>query len=204
MARAVPGENRQKLIDLATQQAWLRSRDLKAHGIPRAYLTQLVQDGILEKFDRGLYRPVEAPMSEQETLASVARRVPRGFFCLLTALQFHDIGTQLPRQVWIAMPRGSHAPRLAYPPLTMVQLAPALMNVGIEEHLCDGTPIRISGVARTLVDCFRFRHRIGLDVALEALRDARAYRRYQIDELWEYARRCRVTAVIRPYLEILE
>jgi predicted transcriptional regulator of viral defense system len=125
-------------------------------------------------------------------------------FCLLTALQFHELTTQLPRQVWIAMPRGSHVPRIAYPPLKMVQVSGEAYSAGIEVVERDQVPLRVYGVAKTVVDCFKHRNKIGLDVALEALRDARAQRKASADELWHYARICRVANVMRPYLEAIE
>ena len=125
-------------------------------------------------------------------------------FCLLTALQFHELTTQLPRQVWIAMPRGSQVPRLDYPPIKMVQMTGAVYTAGIEEHLRDGVILRVFSAAKTVVDCFKHRNKIGLDVALEALKDVRAQRKASADELWRYAKVCRVANVMRPYLEAIE
>ncbi len=125
-------------------------------------------------------------------------------FCLLTALQFHELTTQLPRRIWVAMPRGSHVPRIDYPPIKMVQMTGAVYTAGIEEHMRDGVKLRVYSAAKTVVDCFKHRNKLGLDVALEALKDVRAQRKASADDLWGYAKICRVTNVMRPYLEAVE
>ena len=150
---------------------------------------------------RGLYRLPDFHASEHESLVTVATKVPQAVFCLLTALQFHELTTQLPRQVWIAMPRGSHAPRFDYPPIKMVQFTGDAYTAGVEEVERDGVKLRVYGVAKTVADCFKQRNKIGLDVALEALKDARAHNRASVDEIWHAAQVCRVANVIRPYLE---
>lgn len=190
-----------RALDLARQKGLLRASDLAALDVPRIVLTRLTVAGRLEKVGRGLYRLPDAQGSEHESLAAVARRVPQAVFCLLTALQFHEITTQLPRQVWIAMPRGSHVPRIDYPPLKMVQMSDEVYTSGIEEHRRDGVTLRVTNVAKTVADCFKHRNKIGLDVALEALKDARARSKASVDDLWRYAKICRVANVMRPYLE---
>ena len=132
---------------------------------------------------------------------TVATKVPQAVFCLLTALQFHELTTQLPRQVWIAMPRGSHTPRFDYPPIKMVQFTGEAYTAGIDEVESDGVKLRVYGVAKTVADCFKHRNKFGLDVALEALKDARARNKASVDDIWRYAKVCRVANVIRPYLE---
>ena len=135
------------------------------------------------------------------SLALVAAKVPQAVFCMLTSLQFHELTTQLPRQVWITMPRGSHAPKLGYPVTRMVQASGDVYSEGVEVFERDQTVLRVYGVAKTVADCFKHRHKIGLDVALEALKQARAQHRVSVDELWRFAKICRVANVIRPYLE---
>ena len=190
-----------RLLRLARRKSLLRPSDLAALGIPRVYLTRLTAGGQLAKAGRGLYRLAETPLSESESLAIVAARVPQAVFCLLTALQFHELTTQLPRQVWIAMPRGSHAPRFDYPPIKMAQFTGEAYTAGIEEVERDGVKFRVYGVAKTVADCFKHRNKIGLDVALEALKDARARNRASVDDIWRFAKVCRVVNVMRPYLE---
>ena len=164
----------------------------------------MIEGGLLERVSRGLYRLPSHPGSEHEGLATIAAKVPQAVFCLLTALQFHELTTQLPRQVWIAMPRGSHVPRVDYPPIKMVQMTGAVYTAGIEEHLRDGVTLRVYSAAKTVADCFKHRNKIGLEVALEALKDARAKRMASADDLWRYAKVCRVANVMRPYLEAIE
>ena len=194
----------QRILSLARQKGLLRASDLDAIEAPRVVLTRLIEGGLLERVSRGLYRLPSHPGSEHEGLATVAAKVPQAVFCLLTALQFHELTTQLPRQVWIAMPRGSHVPRVDYPPIKMVQMTGAVYTAGIEEHLRDGVTLRVYSAAKTVADCFKHRNKIGLDVALEALKDARAERMASADDLWRYAKVCRVANVMRPYLEAIE
>jgi len=182
----------------------LRPGDLQDVGAARVVLTRLIASGQLEKVGRGLYRLPGANTSEHETLATIAAKVPQAVFCLLTALQFHGLTTQLPRQVWIAMPRGSHAPKIDYPPVKMVQSTGEAYSEGIEVFERDQVPLRVYGVAKTVADCFKHRNKIGLDVALEALRDARSQKKASADELWRFAKICRVANVMRPYLEAIE
>jgi len=191
----------ERALDLAGQKGLLRASDLNALKVPHIVLTRLAAAGRLEKVGRGLYRLSGTQGSQHESLATVARRVPQAVFCLFTALQFHELTTQLPRQVWIAMPRGSHAPRFGYPPVKMVQFTGEAYMAGVEEVERDGVRLRVYGVAKTVADCFKHRNKIGLDVALEALKDARTRNKASVDELWRFAKVCRVANVMRPYLE---
>lgn len=192
------------LVALVRQKGLLRPADLLALGIPRVYLTRLVARGELERVGRGLYRLANGDLSENETLAQVAVRVPQAVFCLLTALQFHGLTTQLPRQVWIAVPRGHHVPKIDYPPVRRVQYSGAAYSEGVEIHLRDQVELRVYGVAKTIADCFKHRNKIGLDVALEALKEALRQKKTSADALWHYAKICRVANVMRPYLEVFE
>jgi predicted transcriptional regulator of viral defense system len=194
----------QRVLDLAGQRGLLRASDLDAIGAPRVVLTRLTVAGLLDKVGRGLYRLPGQAGSEHESLATVATKVPHAVFCLLTALQFHEVGTQLPRKIWIAMPRGSHLPRMGYPPIKMIQMSGDAYSEGVETAERDGVKLRVYGIAKTVADCFKHRNKIGLDVALEALKEARAQRRASADELWRYAKLCRVANVMRPYLEAVE
>lgn len=191
----------QRILDLVEQHGLIRPRDLDTLGLSRMALTRLVKQGRLLRVGRGLYALPQRPTSEHATLAEVARRYPGAVVCLLSALRFHDITTQAPFEVWLAIPNKARAPRLDYPPLRIVRFAEPLLREGVEEHKVDGVTVRVTNVARTVVDCFKFRNKIGLDVALEALTEARRAKRASMDELWRYAAACRVTTVIRPYLE---
>lgn len=191
----------QRVLSLANQKGLLRARDLDAIDAPRVVLTRLTASGLLEKVGRGLYRLPDSHGSEHESLVAVATKVPQAVFCLLSALQFHELTTQLPRQIWIGMPRGSHAPLIDYPPIKMVQFTGEAYTAGVEEVERDGVKLRVYGVAKTVADCFKHRNKIGLDVALEALKDARAHNKASSDNIWRYAKVCRVANVMRPYLE---
>ncbi len=198
-----PPTNPQQVLDLARQNGLLRASQMQALGIGRVVLTRLTASGQLERVGRGVYRLPGTQASEHESLATLAVRVPQAVFCLLTALQLHGLTTQLPRQVWIAMPQGSHAPTLDYPPVKMVQFSGDAYSQGVETIHAEQVPLRVYGVAKTVADCFKHRNKIGLDLALEALKDALGSRKTTTDELWRYAKVCRVANVMRPYLEAL-
>lgn len=191
----------QRVLDLASRKGLLRASDLDAIDAPRVVLTRLTAAGLLDKVGRGLYRLPSHTGSEHEGLATVATKVPQAVFCLLTALQFHELTTQLPRQVWIAMPRGSHVPRIAYPPIKMVQMTGDAYAEGIETVERDGVKLRVYCAAKTVADCFKHRNKVGLDVALEALKDARSKRKASANDLWRYAKLVRMANVMRPYIE---
>lgn len=193
-----------KVLELARRQGLLRASDLDEIAVPRVVLTRMVAKGLLTRVGRGLYRSGEDPGSEYDSMAAISLKVPKGIFCLLSALQFHELTTQLPREVWIAMPRGSHVPNIDYPPLRMVQFAGEAYSEGIEIVERDKTRLAVYCVAKTIADCFKYRNRIGLDVALEALRDARSHKKVNANDLWRFAKICRVANVMRPYLEAME
>ena len=190
-------------IALLQQLGTARNRDFVSRGIPRVVLSRLTASGQVERIERGIYRLPSSPSSEYESLISVALKVPDAVFCLLTALQFHEITTQLPRQIWIARPRGCHIPRMDYPPIKLVQVPNDIHSEGVEEHVRDGVKLRIYSIAQTVADCFKHRSKIGLDVALEALKEVRAKGRASMDDLWRFAKLHRVANVMRPYLEVL-
>lgn len=191
----------QRVLQLVRKNGWLRASDLADAGVPRAVLTRMAASGQLERAARGLYRLPDSGSSEHEGLVTVASKVPQAVVCLLSALQFHGLTTQLPWQIWFAMPRGSHVPRLEYPPIRMVQFTGEAYTQGIETHERDGVKLHVYSVAKTVADCFKHRNKIGMDVALEALKDARAQGRASFDDLWRCAKVCRVSNVMRPYME---
>lgn len=193
----------QRVLDLVRQMGTLRPTNLQDIDIPRVVLTRLTASGQLEKVGRGLYRLPDAPISEQESLVTIAVKVPQAVFCLLTALQIHELTTQLPRQIWIAMPQGSHTPKIDYPPVKMVQFTGDAFSEGIEVIQSDRVALRVYSVAKTVADCFKHRNKIGLDVAIEALKDALAQKKASANDLWRFAKICRVANVMRPYLETL-
>jgi predicted transcriptional regulator of viral defense system len=199
----MPKTKVQSVLELARRQRLLRPRDLDAHNIPRDYLDRLYRRGLLDHLGRGLYAWPDADLGENQTLAEAAKRVPQGIVCLLSALRFHDLTTQSAFEVWLTLPIKARRPHLDYPPLRVVRASEPALSTAVEKHLVEGVPIRVYGVARTVADCFKYRNKIGLDVALEALRDCWRQRRCTMDELWQAARVCRMTNVMRPYLESL-
>lgn len=194
----------QTILRLARKQGVLAARAVAAQGVPRVMLTRMVRAGTLRHVGRGLYALPDRSLSEQHLLAQVASRSPHVVFCLLTAIRFHDIGTQSPFELWLAIDNKARAPQLDYPPLRIMRFSGSALTEGIETHTIDGIPVRVYGLAKTVADCFKFRNKIGLDVALEALRESWRARRVTMDELWRYANVCRVGNVMRPYLESLE
>ena len=181
--------------------AFFRPRDVQPLGISFPELQRLVSKGTIEKVGPGLYRLTAAEPDELDTIAMVASAVPTGIICLLSALSFHGIGTQLPSEVWLAIERGKTAPRLANVRLRIVRYSGAAFSAGIETHVIERQRVRVYGVAKTLADLFKARNRVGLDVAVEALREAWRDRRFTIPELDRAARACRVERVMRPYVE---
>jgi len=193
----------ERLIDLVRNQGLIRPRDLAPLGIPRVSLTRAVRRGQLERIGRGLYGLPGRPVSAHGVLAEVASRVPKGVVCLLSALRFHGVTTQAPFEVWLAIENKAIAPKLDYPPLRIVRFSGAALTEGVEVHVVDGVMVRVTGVAKTVADCFKYRNKIGLDVALEALREAWREKSMTSEDLWRYAKVCRVANVMRPYLESL-
>lgn len=188
------------ILDLAAQRGLIRPRDLNALGLPSAALTRLVRQGLLTRVGRGLYARPDRSVSEHGTLAEVARKHPQAIVCLLSALRVHDLTTQSPFEVWLAITNKARAPKMDYPPLRIVRFSGAALTDGIEEHQIDGVTVRVTNVARTVADCFKFRNKIGLDVAMEALQEAWRAKRVSMDEIWRYATLCRVANVMRPYM----
>lgn len=193
----------QSILDLAAQRGLIRPRDLYERGLPSVALTRLVRQGLLTRVGRGLYAIPDRSMSEHGSLAEVASKYPQGIVCLLSALRVHDLTTQSPFEVWLAIPNKGRAPKIHYPPLRIVYFSDKALTEGVEEHVIDGVTVRVTSVARTVVDCFKFRNKIGLDVALEALRESWDNKRVSMDDLWRYAALFRVANVMRPYMESL-
>jgi len=196
-------ERTQRIIELARKAGIIRPRDVEALGIPREYLLRLYRRGILTRLGRGLYALPEALTSESITLAEVGKRLPQGVVCLISALQFHNLTTQISPRVWIAMESGKWKPEFDYPPLELVRMSGPAFCYGVEENEVNRVPVKVYSPAKTVADCFKFRNKIGLDVAIEALRETWRYRRATMDEIWEASEVCRVANVIRPYLEAI-
>jgi len=192
-----------RLRDLARRAGILHARDLRPLGVPKRYLGRLCADGFLVKTGRGMYMTAGVPETIHLGLAQATKAVPRSVVCLLSALRFHEIGTQNPHQIWIAMDRRAARPRVVYPNMKVVRFSGRSLIDGIEEHDIVGVRVRVYNPAKTVADCFKYRNKIGLDVAIEALRETVRGRKCTIDELWRFAKICRVSRVIRPYMEAM-
>ena len=190
-------------LRLIRQMGLVRPGELEARGVPRAQLYRLVRKGLVERQSRGLYAAIQHPYTAEHTLAQVAKRIPSGVFCLLTALRFHELTTQSPAEVWIALPEKARKPRLDYPRLRVARFSGAALTEGVEQHRREGVEIRVYSAAKTVADCFKYRNKVGIDVAVEALRDFSRRHRGGTTELARFARICRVTRIMQPYLDAI-
>jgi predicted transcriptional regulator of viral defense system len=191
----------EQILNLARRKGVLRPRDLGPLGIPRRVLSELTERGLLTRGGRGLYTLADAEMSEHHSLAEAATRIPSGVICLLSALRFHDLTTQNPWEVWMAITPASRKPRPGHPPLRVVRFSGKPFTEGVEHQRIDGVTVPIYSAAKTVADCFRYRNKIGTDVAIEALRLGWERRAFTAEQIWHFAGVCRVTNVMRPYLE---
>lgn len=194
---------RQQVINIAKQQAVVRPRDLVAKGLPKDYLSQLTIEGILEKIGRGLYQWPDREISSHQSLIEVAKLAPKGVISLLSALSFHDLTTQNPFEVWLAIDRKARKPIIDYPPVRFITMSKEGLESGAELHNIEGVEVKVFCAAKTVADCFKYRNKIGLDVAIESLKEGWKARKFTMDELQKYAKVCRVARVMQPYIESL-
>ena len=197
------GEKTKRLLKLARESGIVSSAEVRSQGIHHENLRQLCKEGKLMRVGRGLYSLPDADVTLHHGLAQALKAIPKGVICLLSALRFHEIGTEAPHEVWVAIDRRAARPRAKYPRMRIVRFSDKSLTEGIDEHNIEGVLVRIYNPAKTVADCFKYRNKIGLDVALEALREAIRERRCTIDELWRYAKICRVAEVMRPYMEAI-
>ena len=193
----------QKIMQYVGQHGIVRPRDIEAIGLPREYLVRLHRQGKLNRPGRGIYTLPDANVTERHSYAEVAKRVPEAVICLLSALTFHELTTQSPASVWIALGKGARTPALVSPSLRIVRLSGPSLTEGVEKHQIEGVPVRVYSAAKTVADCFKFRNKIGLDIAIEALKDSLRQKKANVNEIYRYAKVCRVSNVIRPYMEAL-
>jgi len=193
----------EKLLQKIGEGGLFRTSDLEALGMSRSMVQRMVGRGEVEQISRGLYRSIDGEITEHIGLVAVQKKIPDGILCLLSALQFHGIGTQLPREVWIAIDRKARKPKDPGFPLRVVRFSGVYAKYGIETHKLLGVPVRITSIARTVVDCFRYRNKIGMDVALEALKDVLDRGLTSRDEILRTAEVCRAKTIIRPYMEAM-
>jgi predicted transcriptional regulator of viral defense system len=201
IATQVNQSTEKKVLALVRKGGILRPRDLQVKGLPSDYLWRLHKQGKLEKVGRGMYASQGAELSEHQTVVQSALRVPHGIVCLLSALRFYDLTTQSPFEIWMAIDVKARAPKEDIIPLRIVRFSGKALTSGVETHTIEGVNVKVYKPAKTVADCFKYRNKIGLDVAIEALRDCWRKKLVTSDELWHYAKVCRVARIMRPYLE---
>jgi predicted transcriptional regulator of viral defense system len=193
----------ERILQIARKKKLFRISEATRAGLHPEAIRRLTSRGQLTRVGRGLYALSSLEPTEHHTLAEVATRVPNGVVCLLTALRFHGMGTQNPRDVWLAVDRRAGVPRIDFTPTRIIRMSTAAISTGIEERTIDGVRVRITSPARTVVDCFKFRNRIGIDVAVEALKEYRRLRKGSVDSIWQQADRLRMSKVMRPYWDAI-
>jgi predicted transcriptional regulator of viral defense system len=190
-----------KLLRIAQAQPAVSARELSAAGVPPRVLSRMAASGRLRRVGRGLYTGIEASPSAHQSVIEVTKQAPKAVVCLLSALEIHEVGVQAPFEVWIALPAGTHAPKGIGTAIRVTRLSGAAFSEGIETVMLDGAPVRVYTLAKTITDCFKLRSKVGLDAALEALREAWTARKVTMDDLSRYAKVNRMSNVMRPYLE---
>jgi predicted transcriptional regulator of viral defense system len=193
----------EKVLEYVRKTGIVRPRDLVTMGVPQDYLWRLHKGALLERLGRGLYTIPGAEATEHHSLAEVCKRVPKGVVCLLSALRYHEITTQNPFEVWIAIDVKAREPKPDGLQLRVVRFSGRSLSEGLQQHTLEGVRVRVYNPAKTIADCFKYRNKIGRDVAVEALRECLSHHKATADEIWKYAKICRVTQVIRPYLEAI-
>jgi predicted transcriptional regulator of viral defense system len=190
-----------RIVQLLKTRGVLRPRDLDTLNISREYLNRLFAQGVLERPGRGLYSLPNSAPTEHRSLVEACKLVPHGVICLLSALRFHNLTTQSPFEIWMAIDEKARRPKIEFPVLRIVRYSGNALTFGVQKKQIEGITIQVYSPAKTVVDCFKYRNKIGLDVAIEALRDCRGKRAATNDQIWEAAKVCRMTNVMRPYLE---
>jgi len=193
----------ERAMQYVRRKGIVRPRDLEALGIPREYLLRHYRQGKLSRTGRGIYTLPDAAVTGRHSYAEVAKRVPEAVLCLLSALTFHELTTQSPAAVWIALGKGARKPAILSPSLRVVRLTEPSLSEGVEKHTVEGVSVRVYSAAKTVADCFKFRNKIGLDIAIEGLKDCLRQKKATINDIHRYAKICRVSNVIRPYMEAL-
>ncbi len=190
-----------RVMELAREMGVFRARDASSRGISRVILSRLVENEKLERIAQGTYRVADDEIDERFALAVVSRKIDDCVICLTSALSFHEMTTQLPSRVWLGIVSGRVPPKLTYPKIRVVSMSEESLSYGVEKHEIEKVPVAITSPAKTVADCFKYRNKVGLDVALEALREYWHKRRGSLEELFQAAEVCRVAKIIRPYLE---
>jgi predicted transcriptional regulator of viral defense system len=199
----VSNTTKNTILQMARKTGVVRAREIREAGLHPEYLRKLCKSGHLIRTGRGLYVLADGDFTEHHSLAEACKRVPHGIICLLSALSYHEIGTQNPYQIWMAIDRTMRKPKVDYPPIRIFRFSGPSLQEGIEEKNIEGVSIRIYNPAKTVADCFKYRNKVGIDVAIEALKEYWRSRRCTIDELFHYARICRVRNIMQPYMQAI-
>jgi predicted transcriptional regulator of viral defense system len=198
---ATTSTQRTQALKLLGARPMMRLKDFAAHGVGPETLARLVRDGIVARPARGLYQLADGAPDARRTLAEATALVPKGIVCLVSALQFHGLTLQMPSSVWMAIDRTAWRPRIDYPPIRFVRFAGSALREGIKRHRIEGIAVAITDPPRTIVDCFRYRAKVGIDVAMEGLREGLRQRKATSDQLWRHATKARVWSTMKPYVE---
>ena len=201
MAATAEISQRDRAVELLKERGAMRRIELSDAGVHPETLSRLVEEGVLTRVSRGLYQLTDADITAPHDLAEVAKRVPKGVICLISALQFHELTLQTPSRVWVAIGPKARKPKIEYPPTRIVRFGDRALSLGVQTHAIDGVPVPIFDPAKTVVDCFRFRKLVGFDVALEGLHNVVKSGKAKPAEIVQYARDTRIWSVLRPYLE---
>ena len=191
------------ILEMACKNGVVRAREVREADLHPEYLRKLCKTGQLIRTGRGLYSLADGDFTEHHSLAEACMRVPHGIICLISALSYHQIGTQNPHQIWMAIDRAMRKPKVDYPPIRVFRFSGPSLKEGIEEKKIEGVSVRVYNPAKTVADCFKYRNKVGIDVAIEALKECWRSRRCEIDELVHYARICRVRKIMQPYMEAI-
>ena len=194
---------RLRALDLLKARGMLRLKEFVAEGIGPETLARLVREEAVVRPARGLYQLPDTQVEVAHALAEAAVLVPKGVVCLTSALQYHELTLQMPSAVWMAIDRAAWRPKIDYPPIRFVRFTGSALTEGVERHRIESVDVPITAPARTIVDCFRYRTKVGLDVAMEGLREGLRGRRCKPDQLWRYARQARIWSIMRPYVEAI-
>ena len=197
----VASTQRSRALALLARRPILRLKDFASNDVGPETLARLVREGIVVRVARGMYQRADAAVDAGHSLAEAATLVPRGVVCLISALQFHELTLQMPSEIWMAIDRTAWRPRIVYPPIRIVRFSGIALIDGVKRHRIDGVEVAITDPSRTIVDCFRYRRKTGIDVAMEGLREGLRKRKVTSDQLWRHATKMRVWSILKPYVE---
>jgi predicted transcriptional regulator of viral defense system len=201
--KEISNSTEKAILKMARKTGVVRAREIREAGLHPEYLRKLCKSDHLIRTGRGLYSIADGDFTEHHTLAEACMRVPHGIICLLSALSYHQIGTQNPHQIWMAIDRAMRKPKVDYPPIRVFRFSGPSLKEGVEEKKIEGVSVRVYNPEKTVADCFKYRNKVGIDLAIEALKECWRSRRCEIEELVHYARICRVSNVMQPYMEAI-